>query len=470
MLRRRSLAFWSGLLLLGAIAPAQAVHTQLFPPSSPSPRSGTIGLTDGGGLLVFGGLTSPSPLTFSDELWRFSGTAWTQLTTTARPPARDWYAATLDFRRSRLVVFGGRGAGGSGGVDLDDTWEFDGSTWTQRSSATRPSARRWAAMVFDFTLGKCLLFGGSLGMASFLGDTWTWDGTQWIPLAPANSPSPRARGWLTWDLLRNRAIWFGGKDTAANTALAETWIWNSSTWLQQPTATVPGWNGGDGLIAYGMTHDVERDRIVLVGGTRTLASVSPQTWEHDGVDWRLQAAGGITPRTSPAFVYVPTLRKSYLFGGSTGSLPIGETYEYQTGAWPDFNPFGTGCAGPAGIPSLTQTHGAWIGETHTTRVGNLAPTSIGIMLVGLSNTTWVGGALPFPLLAVWPRTTAACQLRVSPDASVGLANLGGTANFALPIPGNPALLGTPVFLQAAQLTPLLDLSVSVGVALTPGAK
>ncbi|MBK8099506.1 MAG: hypothetical protein IPK26_20545 [Planctomycetes bacterium] len=466
---RHTPLFPLALLTFATNAAAQAAHTQLFPATSPSGRAGLHGVSDGSGMLVFGGLTSGSPLAFNNEMWRFDGTAWTNLTPANSPAPRDWYASAYDGARSRYVLFGGRVLSGTVGIDNGDTWEFDGTNWTQSAPAISPSARRWAAMVWDVNLAKCVLFGGSTSGTTFLGDTWTWDGTNWVQLTPAASPSPRARGWLEWDLLRGRAVYFGGKNTTANLALGETWSWDSTTWTQIPTSVAPGWNSGTGLIAYGMTYDLVRDRMVLVGGTRTTASVSPQTYEFDGTDWILQATGGLPGRTAPAIAYVAAAAKTFVFGGSAG-VPLNDTFEYQTDDWPAFTPFGAGCTGSGGTPSLTELHAAWLGETQRTSVGNLSPASLAIMALGLSNTAWAGGSLPFPLLLLYPNTQPGCQLLTSPDATVSLTVTGTTAEFALPLPANTALLGTAAFLQSVQLESSLALSVSAGAALTLGAK
>jgi hypothetical protein len=452
-----------------ASAAAQASYTQLSPTNPPSARAGIHGVGEGSNLWIFGGLTGSAP-TFSNEMWRFDGTAWTNLTPATSPSARDWYASAWDAARSRYVLFGGRTLNGTAQVDAGDTWEFDGASWTQSTPAVSPSARRWSAMVFDPTLGKCVLFGGSAAGTTFLGDTWTWDGGTWTQLAPVTSPSPRARGWLEWDSQRGRALYFGGKNTTAATALAETWSWNGSTWTQIVTSTQPGWNSGTGLIAYGMGYDVLRDRMVLMGGTRTTATVSAQTWEFDGSDWILRGTGPLPGRTGTALAFVLGQARTLVFGGSDGTNPRGDLWQYQTANWPGYTPVGTGCAGSAGTMTLTNGHAPWLGETHITNVGGIDPFGLCAMLVGLSTTSWSGGPLPFPLATVYGGAAPGCQLLVSADVTQILVNQAGTATFSLALPASPSWLGFPLNLQAAQLDPTLALSVSHAVALTVGAK
>jgi len=67
------------------------------------------GVSDGSGMLVFGGIDMVTGLR-SNGLWRFDGASWTQLSAdgaTGSPPARAQCAVAWDFARGRLVVFGG---------------------------------------------------------------------------------------------------------------------------------------------------------------------------------------------------------------------------------------------------------------------------------------------------------------------------------------------------------------------------
>jgi len=66
------------------------------------------------------------------------------------------------------VLFGGHDGSYDG-----ETWEWDGTSWTPRSSAG-PSARHFHAMAYDSAGGVTVLFGGYDG--SIYGDTWEWTG------------------------------------------------------------------------------------------------------------------------------------------------------------------------------------------------------------------------------------------------------------------------------------------------------
>jgi hypothetical protein len=91
-----------------------------------------------------------------------------------------------DVASHNVVLFGGQTAGG----DVNDTWIWNGTTWTERYRASGPPARDMAYVAYDAAAGTVLLFGGT-NNGSFLDDTW--NGT-WTEQQPANTPG-RPVGW-----------------------------------------------------------------------------------------------------------------------------------------------------------------------------------------------------------------------------------------------------------------------------------
>src|SRR5262245_54635307 len=59
--------------------------------------------------------------------------------------------------------------------------------WEQKAPPTSPSARDRLAMTWDGARGQVVLFGGDDGSGS-LADTWVWDGSTWTQKSPATSP------------------------------------------------------------------------------------------------------------------------------------------------------------------------------------------------------------------------------------------------------------------------------------------
>ena len=95
--------------------------------------------------------------------------------------ARYGHALAYDSARFRTVLFGGAGNIGV----LSDTWEWDGTTWTQKSLATSPPARSSHALAYDSARGRTVLFGGRPDSGLF-SDTWELRSFA-LPLADAGT-------------------------------------------------------------------------------------------------------------------------------------------------------------------------------------------------------------------------------------------------------------------------------------------
>ena len=118
-----------------------------------------------------------------------------------------------------------------------------------------------------------------------------------------------------------------------------------------------------------------------------------------------------------------------------------------------YTTFGAGCAGSGGVPILEAAPGSLPRSdgTFTLQLSNLpAGNGIAVVFFGYSKTHWAGGSLPLDL---GPFGMGGCALYVSPDQSVQVPTSGGTAQFALDIPCDPALLGVHFFNQGAVLDP-----------------
>ncbi|MFN2507284.1 MAG: kelch repeat-containing protein, partial [Chthoniobacterales bacterium] len=69
---------------------------------------------------------------------------------------------------------------------------------------------------------RLLLFGG-YGDNGEMNDTWSWNGTTWTELHPATSPSPRTYPSMCADPAGNAVVLFGGFNFFAGGALNDTW-------------------------------------------------------------------------------------------------------------------------------------------------------------------------------------------------------------------------------------------------------
>jgi hypothetical protein len=247
--------------------------SQAAPATSPPARQGAVMAYDAatGQLVLFGGATGTRSGLLSDT-WVWDGTTWSQAAPTTSPPARYSASMAYDPATQQLVLFGGFGPAHKSHA-LNDTWTWNGSSWTQASPVTRPSARVLPSMAYDPAQGGIVLFGG-IAPSAFLSDTWTWNGTTWTQLSPATSPPARVGASMAYDQATGQDVLFGGLDggTGSNGAIfGDTWAWDGSTWSQVPTANSPPQRS----VAV-MAYDGATGQVVLFSGWNGFEL--PDTW------------------------------------------------------------------------------------------------------------------------------------------------------------------------------------------------
>lgn len=208
---------------------------QVTPAGSPGVRNsfGMVYRSAGAKVVLFGGW-HPSAHLLNDT-WEYDGSTWTPVNTAHKPSPRRNFGIAYDSRRNRIVVFGGCTAWGCAAT-VNDTWEYDGTDWHQVSTPTAPEARAYHGMVYDAARQKTVMFGGCSLLQDFhtcigtvFNDTWEYDGISWTRLSVPRSPSPRYEHMMGYDTARATAMLFGGRQTV-NSFLGDTWIWNGSTW------------------------------------------------------------------------------------------------------------------------------------------------------------------------------------------------------------------------------------------------
>lgn len=237
--------------------------------------------------------------------------AWTKKTK-RQPATRYGQAMAYDSLRQRVVMFGGIGNNGS--THLDETWEWNGSRWSEKNPTNKPPARFCpGAMAYDAARGVCVLFGGSTGGngTGAIGDTWTWNGNDWTNVTPATSPSARYSQAMTYDSAAGVVVLFGGTEYLAAGSQDDTWTWNGAAWtLKTPNASPPKTS------YHAMAYDSIRGRSVMFGGRDVNDVFQNATWEWDGFTWiNLSPANGPTARRWHAMAYDLSCGCIVMFGG-----------------------------------------------------------------------------------------------------------------------------------------------------------
>jgi hypothetical protein len=252
---------------------------QVFPSSSPSPRMGAAITFDGaaGNIVLFGGCSGAvNACTFLNDTWTWDGTTWTELFPPVSPSPRVTSIA-YDGATQTSVLFGGTGSAGS----LADTWTWDGvaQTWTQQTPAASPSARQ-APLAYDRATQTVVMFGGGnwqVAVPGFggtaLDDTWIWNGATWAQQFPSTAPSARSYFSMAYDASLRLVVLFGGAVSGDwPNSTSDTWTWNGSDWTQIRPATVP-----PNRYNFGMGYDSDSKVIVMFGGDSTGPSRN-DTW------------------------------------------------------------------------------------------------------------------------------------------------------------------------------------------------
>ena len=164
------------------------------------------------------------------ETWTLgTSLVWTRRAP-APPPRRAGAALGFDRKRERVVLFGGSEL--SGAIqELGDTWEWDGTSWTQHA-VNGPPARVFASFAYDPSRKRLVLFGGTDGDTDYA-DVWTWDGATWVAVTPASGTAPNGRSRMAWawNPLRNRMLMFGGFSGLSG-ATDDAWEWNGVGWRE----------------------------------------------------------------------------------------------------------------------------------------------------------------------------------------------------------------------------------------------
>ncbi len=385
------------------------------------------------------------------------------------PPSHAVWPMAFDVARDRLVCL--RSSPGGYGVS-----EYNGQAWAN-SSALPLALFGIYGMCYDEGRGETLLCGG-------LSDVWTWSGTKWS-LASTQFPSPAFVSALAYHRGRQSVMALA---TMVSGGQHELWEWNGSGWAVvaggQPLPT--------GQLFEALAYDSSRDRLVSCCGFTQNASgvtVLPHTWEWEaGSGWKI--VNSSSPLRTVAGLAFDEAREVMVLTVNTGSLQPYECWErVGSGAWVQrgltpgrfhglhYDPirrrmlafentgysyqpiypaglttFAPGCPGPLGIPTiaLTAPHtGAWIGGTLQVRVDH-APNPVAGLLLGFSNTSYQGLALPIDL---GPIGMSGCSLRVAPENFLLCSGTAAFADCSIPVPNANGLRGVNFYLQAAVPAP-----------------
>ncbi len=430
------------LTALLTIGSASAQWAQMSPTVSPAARTSAMMCSFGNQVVLFGG--AAPPFSTHSDTWTYDGTTWTQLAPTTSPSGRLDANMVYDPIRNVVVMYGGGASGPFGGSSNDETWEFNGATWTQITTATTPGGLAIHGMAYDLIRQRVVVYGGSANSTFPIAEskTWEYDGKNWAAMAPTRSPGPLERPAMCFDSRLGKVVLFGGIDPQVG-GTNTLWTYDGTTWAPLAIGgTLPAARTGSRMV-----HDSARKVTIMHGGMNfTNGQLMNETWELDASGWTETKINPTKARSAFCMAMDNYRGRPVIFSGQDASWTgLADTWEYGG----SYREFGAGCAGKAGNPVLSGVGVPSIGSSFTVNLSNLdASVTAAAVLVGFSDTSWAGGALPLDLT---PLGMTSCSLLVSPDVSVSVVASAGSASWVLPIPANATLFGLEFFNQGLVL-------------------
>jgi hypothetical protein len=457
MVRRRPWLVTGTCLVLTTLALAVPVAAQdwsLISQAGPAPRVHHAMAYDSvrDRVVLHGGIQYGPPYVELDDTWEFDGTQWSLVAATSPVGVRFTHAMAFDEARGECVLVGGQGYSPTYPYHLyplPDTWTWNGQRWTYRG---RVEPLRNAvgvnnhAMTYDSRRQQVLLFFGNAFIA--------WDGTSWSLLSNASEPWLPDYAKLAYDSTRDRVVLFGPR---GGTGPSQTWEWDGASWALM-SSTGPSPRNGHTL-----TYDQSRQRTILHGGfDRSLPGWARDTWEWDGRSWILISTAMALPSHEHTMVFDSRRERAVIFGGCEGIQRceplVATTWAYAPTVRHRIDILGGACGGTFPAPSLEIVGLPIIRSTAFSMnvVGALPGAFSFLGISALSRPGQVIGPctihpeLPFHAF-FWTQATAA-----------------GTAVFALPIPGDPGIVGAEAFAQAGAMAP--QAPIAGLLALTDGIR
>lgn len=181
--------------------------------------------------------------------------------TPGTPPSRMWAAYAWDPKDQYVLLFGGQTGGGASATVFGDTWAWAGDGWLQFHPHTSPPARSGASLGYDASSRRMILYGGGWDFYSQTvdparNDTWSWDGSTWTQLSPEHAPTTAACCAST-----DMAYDSGTRTLWLTSSLLQMWSWANGDWVLSPQSTRPPTRE-----YFGFTYDIAAAGVVATCG------------------------------------------------------------------------------------------------------------------------------------------------------------------------------------------------------------
>ena len=306
--------YWERQGLGGALPSARRGHTMVYDVNRDK-------------LVLFGGEHYVIPDSEKKgDVWEWNGDGWSIKNIAGTTPSpRSFHCMAYDRKRNVSVVFGGDTSDSSLSL-TDETWEYDGTSWTQKSSTgSTPDPRYYCNMTYSEERGTVLMYGGTDAAYSPMTDLWEWDGTEWVELDTAGPAYRNAS--IAWDPVQEVLYLVGGKN-ASYVKSDETWIWDGSSWTLD-SATLP-----EVLERPLLVYHAGRQMMMVNSGLDNSNKISSETYGLVNGNWVVVDREAHPDSTVfGAASYDKTRHRIVMFGGNNGTSDINETWEFDGVSW-----------------------------------------------------------------------------------------------------------------------------------------
>ncbi len=198
-------------------------------------------------ILLFGGYNYDTEESYGDT-WSYDPKThlWSELHPQNSPPP-DWaFRATTDSKRKVIVM-----------IKPGATYEWDGSNFSNTTSSG-PNYY-YGNLAYFPDLNKVIYFGGYFDSGKICkNETWSYDGSSWTKLSVDISPDKRCDAVLSYNNRLKKVVLFGGSDEEYN-LFYDYWSFDGTNWQEEVYCGTPPSGYYDMLGDY----DLIRGRLVL---------------------------------------------------------------------------------------------------------------------------------------------------------------------------------------------------------------
>ena len=318
---------------------------QRFPSHNPGKRGGHVMVYDSGRarVLLFGGQDGTVGL---DDTWAYQNNDWLHIETPHSPSPRFVAGGAFDSVRNRLVVFGGNqySADGKTVNPIYDTWEFDGTDWTQTNSSGPQVIK--PILVYDAARDQIIMLGVNTKSETLM---YAYDASTstWKQLTPAKLPPCANEATMAYNTNTQKVFFTGGVCTGSS-ATEDNMEWDGTNW-----ATVETTLAGGRVFGAAMTFDPDHNQIVMFGGANIVGTLRSNTTLFANGIWLDATTAGLLPQPRSLFAFVtdPVNNTIWMFGGIDDAQTFTDFWKYQNGHWEEIvnGDEPTGCLYPLGV-------------------------------------------------------------------------------------------------------------------------